>query len=257
MEFCGKCGRQMQGGYCKDCQRKTLIANSNFERGFDILQIPLSFDLINPSYGSFVYKSGHAMHSMNLDTDTPFGNLQLIFFNILQDVEHLNGRILECYKSYAVGMYYDFSAKITDHQRIVEEIIYWIRRIVDRLISLHWLLFASGKNKNYPKAIKIDSIGRLLELKDGNIFLSHYTKGSLDFLRFLNEASNAYKHSFVHGESPSSRVGKEEPLVITLGLVNNNVSKKQIYNHKSLAEAILMFISFYKESRENLEEFTL
>ncbi len=200
MDICGKCGKQIQGGYCKNCKRKTLITNSNFERGFDIPQVPMSFNSENPMYSGFIFKSNHAMHTIKLDADTSFGNLNLIFFNISMDIEQLNVRITECFKLYALGMYYDFSAKITDHQRIVEEIIYWMRRIIDRLISLHWFLFESRKNKTYPKVIKIDSIGKLLNLTNGDDFKKEYTERDLDFLKFLNEASNAYKHSFVHGK---------------------------------------------------------
>lgn len=257
MDICGKCGKQVEGGYCKDCKMKTLVTNSNFERGFDIPQIPMSFNSKDPLCGGFVFKPNHVMHTMKLDDDTTFGNLNLIFLNILMDIEQLNLRISDCYRSYAIGMYYNFSAKITDHQRIVEEVIYWMRRIIDRLISLHWFLYESRKNKDYPNIIKIDCIGRLLNLADSDYFKKEYIKKDLDFLEFLNEASNAYKHSFIHGESPSSRIGKEEPLVITLGLANNNVTKEQKYNHRSLAEAVLMFVSFYKELREKLEKYKL
>lgn len=256
MDICGKCGKQVEGGYCKECKRKTLVIISSFERGFDIPQIPMSFDSKDPNYGMFIYKSNHAMHFINLDDNTSFGNLNLIFLNILQDIEHLNSRITECYKSYAVARYYDFSAKITDHQRIIEETIYWMRRIVDRLISLHWFLFEFKKTKIYPNIIKIDCIGRLLKLKKDDDFINQYMESELYFLKFLNEASNAYKHSFIHGEAPSSRIGKEEPLVMVLGLINNN-SNKQVYKHDSLANAVLAFISFYKESREKLEKYKL
>lgn len=254
MDICGNCGKKADGGYCKDCKKKTLLTNSGFERGFDIPQVPMSFNSRDPLYGGFIFKPNHAMHIIKFDDDTTFGNLNLIFYNVLMDIEQLNKRIEECFRSYAIGMYYDFSAKITDHQRMVEEVIYWMRRIIDRLISLHWFLYESRKNKSYPNVIKIDCIGRLLNLVDDDDFKKEYAESDLDFLRFLNEASNAYKHSFIHGESPSSRIGKEEPLVITLGLVNNDASKEQKYSHKSLAEATLMFISFYKGAREKLEE---
>ncbi len=250
--YCGKCGKKLIGGYCADCGINTLITKSDFQFfGFPILKIPLSFDVANPLYGTYIFRADHIMHSINLDSDMTFGNLQLIFLNIIKDIEYLNSRIVECYKLYATGMYYN---GVLGHQKTVEEIIYWMRRITDRLISIHWILAEFENNGVYPDKIEIDSIGRLFKLAEGHPFKDEYDDNDVAFLSFLNEASNAYKHSLINGESPSLRIGKEEPLVITLGLRNNSIFSKQEYNHRSLSEAVLMFTSFYKGMREKLKK---
>ena len=70
---------------------------------------------------------------------------------------------------------------------------------------------------------------------------------------FLNEVSNAYKHSILNDEEVSLRIGQLEPLVISLGLKHNNIAKEQQYKHDSLSNLIAAFIGFYKNMREKIK----
>lgn len=254
--FCAKCGQKVQGGYCSACKRNTLVAIPSFERGIDIPKVPLSFTPIDPESEGFRFRANHAIHTagMPVQTDTPFGNLHLISSNLIQDIEHLNKRIQEAFESYAVGMYYDFTHPISSHQRIVEEVIYWMKRVADRLISLHWILNKRVSSDSYPTNIEIDNIGKLIQSRGNEAhFSAIYSDESIAFLDFLNNAANAYKHSLINGESPSLRIGQEEPLVIALHSERNNSSGKQHYVHDSLANTVVRFSIFYKEVREEIK----
>lgn len=223
--------------------------------------IPLSFDTSKKHYDQMKYSSMHVVHFLPLGSDSPFGNLQLIFANVLQHIEHINKRIIEAYDLYKI-VHADpmeqtsKGIKISDHQRSVEEVVYWMRRVADRLISLHWLIYQKNKKGEYPNEISVDCIGGLKkETSDTELieFQNKYKK-NIKFLDFLNGTSNAYKHSLINDESPSLRVGQNEPLVISLSVRKNNLSNKQLYKHDSLYNVIIGFIDFYKEIRIKIEE---
>ena len=221
--------------------------------------IPLSFNDAVKNYEKRKYYTKNMMHFINLDSSSSFGNLQLIFIGILQDIEQSNKRIYESHYLYVMAKNgNDQSVDIGDHLKPVEESIYWMKRAIDRLIALHWLIDYNKRVGKYPAKIKVDSIGELLRLEKS----THEAKKSfydmyeewLTFLNFMNRSSNAYKHSVLTDENPSLQVGQKEPLVISLGMFNNDSSNNKSYQHDSLDNVTVQFTTFYRGIREILEK---
>jgi hypothetical protein len=181
---------------------------------------------------------------------TPWGNLQLKSMKIVQRIEHINVRIKQAYDSYQrirsnQIMAYDVSLFEA------EEIIYWIRKTVDEMIQLIFVLEEFKRNGEWPTKIDIDCIGTLLENPNSDvyrIFEGHYAK-----LKQLNEVGNAYKHSFVGTDI--TLLGRDELCVFSLSVGRNNLSQKTRFNSIRLADFVQHFNEFYQFIRSKCFEF--
>jgi hypothetical protein len=135
-----------------------------------------------------------------LPSNTPFGNLFLKYLKIASRIDRINLLIQDIFLNFfslahqSEGGSEDFFR----HQVIAEEVIYWLRKTADELISMQYILHVQEQTGQFPNKIEVDCVG-LLNHKNAQDFKQNFLV-HLKFLDTLNEVSNAYKHSFINSE---------------------------------------------------------
>lgn len=198
----------------------------------------------------------HVMHLLPLPSSTAYGNLTLKWWKIVQRLEHVNVRIKELnlrhrlkYEAIAGNHLYQ---GLMDELMTADEVVFWLRRTVDELISLNYLketFLASGK---MPSKIKIDCISNLL---DQDKMLCALKERHSDFLTELNEVSNAHKHSFIN--SDINYVGSEESHVFAVALERNDLKNKPKFYAVPVRKIVESFNLFYEDAKSNLSSWVL
>jgi hypothetical protein len=183
-----------------------------------------------------------------LPSDTPFGNFYLKYLKIIGRIDHINLLIQDVFS----GFLQTHQSQGSDvlHQLIAEEVVYWLRKTVDELISLQYVLYFQEQKGQFPIKVEVDCIG-LLNHQNSQDFKGNFLD-HLSFLNILNEVSNAYKHSFVNSEI--SLIGAEEPAVYALALRRNDLANQPEFHGVSFRELILGFDSFFQDSVEKLRQ---
>lgn len=124
-------------------------------------------------------------------------------------------------------------------------IIHDIRRFIDDVIAIHWILLQPGNVQN----VAMKGLGTYLSdaNKDYKVFDSF-----LPFLQMVNDIENAYKHSV--SNNMSTLIGKDEPCIFALYSKHN----KDFLNPKmigiSLNQLITGFNTFYKFALSEIEK---
>ncbi|MCK5384096.1 MAG: hypothetical protein KAJ29_00875 [Alphaproteobacteria bacterium] len=187
-----------------------------------------------------------------LPSSTPFGNMALKHMKIVARLDHVNRKLQFVYQDWneAVSSDFDPFHNPAAHLLYIEEITYFLRVTMDETISLAYLVYMFRKNGEYPKEIKIGSIGSLLNTRNqiasdikefGDIFSAFF-----DWLDLFNKVTNAYKHSFIN--SDQTVTGQDEPCVPVLNIHHNNLENGVKFYNLSLAEVIRKFNEFYNEA---------
>ena len=151
----------------------------------------------------------HVAHLLPLPADTPFGNLAGKYIDIVVRLDHVNVLVARVFSSYESAKAQN-DGRIREHALLAEELVYWLRKTADELIALIHVLAVRQSTGAYPTRVETDCIGRLLGDKNPPAWVVPH----LEFLRLLNDISNAYKHSFVNSEL--MLVGRDEPGVYAL-----------------------------------------
>jgi len=161
----------------------------------------------------------------SLPVDTPFGNLNRMYMMIQGRLERVNQRIEEAYRLFEAQKDSPLALKPFGmcEAHATEEIVYWLRKTADELIGIIQILSVRIKMESYPTAVNPDCIGDLLN--DTACPVGQVLKEHLVFLKTLNDASNAYKHSLVNTET--GIIGKDEPCVLVLELKWNDLNRSQ------------------------------
>lgn len=188
----------------------------------------------------------HISHLLPLPSDSLFGNLYLKYMNVLQRLDHTNHTIIRVFSNYAEIKENAMSPHISIHLFLQEEVVYWLRRSADELISLCSVLEKWQRTGSCPSTVPIDCIGKLLDKPHA----VHCTK-SRDFLKILNEVSNAHKHSFINAQI--TNIGADEPMVFALGLDYNKLKNKPSYYAVTLSSLINGFNLFFSEIESELK----
>lgn len=187
-------------------------------------------------------------HMLPLPADTPFGNLALKYLRIIDRLDRINVMVQRAYESHEKVCLQGIDGDLYEHTFLSEQIIYCMRKTVDELIGLYYVLDKREATGQYPNRVAPDSIGRLLSQKDVTpLFGTHE-----DFLRTLNDISNAYKHSFVN--SDLGLIGRDEPGVYALGLKQNNLVNDTSFYTVPLSEVVLKFSNFFVDVVEELRK---
>jgi hypothetical protein len=188
-----------------------------------------------------IQSKGQLMHNDDiivLDPDSDFGNLTIKYFVILTRIAKVNLELEKLYKDFKNVDYYDENPivypKLDDcyDYHKVEQIIYDLRVSTDQLICLSYVLNYKRINGKYPKKIKID------------------------FLEKLNQVSNAYKHSFLNGQTMNLR-GSFEPVLFALDLKYNDKSEKPVFYSIKLVGIIKEFDEMFQVLNNKLRENTI
>ena len=178
------------------------------------------------------------LQMLPLPADTPFGNLALKYHKIISRTDHMNLRLHEVFESFNVMRKLSFMPPgIIEHQFILEEIVYWMRRTIDELISLRYILYQKEITGDYPEKIEIDSIGALLNPKDRKLkgFRDEFSVFN-NFFEQFNKISNAHKHSFINSEI--SQIGNLEPFVFALSLDRNDLGKNPEFHAYKIVDLV-------------------
>lgn len=150
------------------------------------------------------YKANfNKLQLISLPTNTNFGNLNLIWMQIIVRIESCNSEIINIYddfynskKELALSGTVDVSLVIGYREIMkIEQLFYWLRKTSDELISLIFILYYFKENTRYPIKIKVSSIGEFLNKKE--CFNGDFDKFK-SILLTLNDISNGYKHSFIN-----------------------------------------------------------
>jgi hypothetical protein len=209
-----------------------------------------------------IQSKGQLMHNDDiivLDPDSDFGNLTVKYFVILTRIAKVNLELEKLYKDFKNIDYYDENPivypKLNDcyDYHKVEQIIYDLRVSTDQLICLSYVLNYKRINGKYPKKIKIDCIGKYL--KTQTEYLAEYGPFK-NFLEKLNQVSNAYKHSFLNGQTMNLR-GSFEPVLFALDLKYNDKSEKPVFYSIKLAGIIKEFDEMFQVLNNKLRENTI
>lgn len=186
------------------------------------------------------------VHFAWLPSSTPYGNLLLKGMNIVRRIDRVNLEVSRVFTSYIHPSMEDINnpqQDLVEHQFYAEQVVYWMRKTADELISLAYVIDERRRTGKWPMSVKIDSIAGLKESPSQELqqlFASHDT-----FLMTLNEVSNAFKHSFINTDM--TVVGTEYPVVFALGLKRNKLSEPPQFYSVNFGEMVEAFSRFYKE----------
>jgi hypothetical protein len=189
---------------------------------------------------------------IKLPADTPFGNLNLNWMEMIIRIECINEMIVSLYTEFdALKILAELNSDLQSnliyrHRFYNEQIFYWLRKTADELISLISLLEFNDNKKVFPKKIEISSIGEFL--KEECIFNDEFTKFK-NFLITLNEISNGFKHSFINSQA-NAYIGSEYPVVFALTLHYNNLKNKPKFYSLNLRDVLIQYDEFLKHSKE-------
>ncbi|WMJ75283.1 hypothetical protein RCC89_19270 [Cytophagaceae bacterium ABcell3] len=193
----------------------------------------------------------------NLPSNTPYGNLILSWEEIQQRFDNVNDLIITLYEDfeiinnredYDVNVAIKLTHKYYKQKFLTEQIIYWLRRTGDELISMLYILDYHKKNQTYPGRIKIESIGNFIKYEH---FLPELRKRHFKLLNLLNEISNAYKHSFINSETHLHR-GSEFPVVFALSLIYNNTKNEPKFYSVKLSDVLNEYTIFLEDVKKHL-----
>jgi len=190
-----------------------------------------------------------------LPPDTPFGNLTAKLMKLILRLDQTNRRLIESFEYWSIAVTpQPHPNAASRHEYATEEAIYMMRRAADDLIAMISFLSDWQTAGKYPSAIRVDCIGALIE----NDKLPGWTKlftPHTQTLRDLNEVSNAFKHSFIHGDT--TRVGVTEPMVTALALKRNKLQSGIHFHCVLMRDMVNGFNAFYADCFEWLRAFSV
>lgn len=212
-----------------------------------------------PKYIEVFGKKGEVTNVKNLiplNSDTDYGNLELKILSVAQSTEYINSRIDSVWRKFSrirsktsnpIELMLN-SRNIPLMMRDTEVVIYFIKRTIDDMISLIYIL-----DNDFPEKIKIDSIGRLLENKVNKNL--RYLKGRhKDSLKLLNKVANSYKHSFVNYDKAYTAIGREEPYVFSVTSPHNDLNKPVEFSFIALNEIVSISEEFLVDAKKVLTD---
>jgi hypothetical protein len=188
---------------------------------------------------------------MRLDAYTPYGNLTLTYMEIVINIDLVNEEVVSIYKAFNDHKQKSLKGPVISNPQDsfryrfqMEQVIYWLRKIADQLISMLYILRQKQETGDYPKQILVASIGKLLSMKEDE---KEELKVHFKLLKILNEIFNAYKHTLVNAQLHGHR-GLNEPVVFALAA--QNMSSKQpnfhVVGFKSILDNYNLFLTDVK-----------
>ena len=197
----------------------------------------------------------NVVHFIWLPSNTPYGNLLLKGMNIVRRIDRVNLEVGRVFTSYVHPSKEDINntqQDLLEHQFYAEQVVYWLRKTADELISLAYVIEEWNRTGKWPMSVRIDSIANLKrnpseELRQ--LFAPHSA-----FLTTLNEIANAFKHSFINTDM--TVVGSEYPMVFALALKGNKLSETPQFYSVDFAEMVEAFSRFYKQVMDTIQRWS-
>ncbi|RKS02873.1 hypothetical protein [Flavobacterium sp. 102] len=193
-------------------------------------------------------KSEYSLHRDNIIREFPnteFSNLTLKWVEIIQRIDNVNLLIKELFHDFDL-----INTKMSDNviedsvlktplfyrqKFLTEQIFYWIRKTLDEMIAMIYVLEYLKKTNKYPTNIKIESIGHLIGSKE---FIVDIKDKHLNILKIINNISNTFKHSFLNSEI-HNHLGELDPLVFSYGFKNNDMEKEMVFTAYKIEDVIV------------------
>jgi hypothetical protein len=188
-----------------------------------------------------------------------WGHLGNKFLFILQRLEYQNEILNSIHKE--VEKYNerlkkrDSDIKVNGIKPYIEiiHLVSDLRMISDELISLLYILEKHKIDGDYPKKIKISSIGELLtEHKKEESTKLLFFKPFIEFLEDINIVSNSYKHSFINSDILFYKQ-LNEPIVYAGKNDFNNFDRPRTLISIPLKEIIQKFNKMFKKYKEHIK----
>lgn len=180
---------------------------------------------------------------------SPFGNLHLKFMKVFTQCDRVNLLVQKAFHSYWRACS-EPSYQPIEHSFILEEVVYWIRKTVDELLSLAYVMHEKKVGGSFPAKVEVDCIGRALNASNNSVM--SYFESHRRYLTTLNEVSNAYKHSFLN--SDITLIGRDEPCVFALALRQNDLTHDPQFIVVSARELVEGTSRFYCEAKKVLSD---
>ena len=193
------------------------------------------------------------VHFIWLPSSTPYGNLLLKGMNIVRRIDRVNLEVGRVFTSYVHPSKEDINnpqQDLLEHQFYAEQVVYWLRKTADELISLAYVIDERNRTGKWPVSVRIDSIAGLKESPSEELrqLFAPYDA----FLMTLNEVANAFKHSFINTDM--TVVGSEYPVVYALALKRNKLSERPQFYSVNFAEMVEAFSSLYKQVMSTIQQ---
>ncbi|ANJ57431.1 hypothetical protein PMA3_20620 [Pseudomonas silesiensis] len=188
-----------------------------------------------------------------LPASTPFGNFQLKWMDMMSRLNEVNRQIIISHETWEATIQGDIEDSMKDvfntHRFSTEYAVTGMRRVADELVGLVWCLERLEVTGEYPKKIKMDSIGEVKESYNGpnGLIKSHH-----GLIKLLNDLSNTFKHSFI--QSDLARVGQDEPLVLALNLKGADHRNEPTFYTVRMSELVHHYTQFFHDCREWLDQ---
>jgi hypothetical protein len=195
----------------------------------------------------------NAKYILNLPANSDYGNLTLLWMELICRFECVNDLIISLYTEFDImknnhlGYYTDNQVHRQKFQ--TEQIFYWLRKSADEVISLLWVLAHFKRNNHYSSQIEIDSIGKFInnpQALEGDL-INHIAT-----LRILNDVSNGFKHSFVNSQIHNHH-GSDYPVVFAYTLKYNNLSNQAKFYTLDLRRVLEDYSIFLMEAKAILK----
>ncbi|WP_219273310.1 hypothetical protein [Pseudomonas sp. Xaverov 83] len=184
-----------------------------------------------------------------LPADTPYGNFQLKWMDMLSRLNEANRQIIISHETWNATIRGDIEDSMKDvfntHRFATEYAVIGLRRIADELVALIWCLEQLATTGEYPSKIKVDCLGHVFKQNyngPDEIFARH-----LDLFRTLNDLSNTFKHSVI--QSDLARIGADEPLILALNLKGANLESEPVFYNVSLTRLIEGYNQLFADCR--------
>jgi hypothetical protein len=196
---------------------------------------------------------------IDLPIEGHFGNFNLTYVEMCIRLDHVNTQILSLFRDFysfkkvVDGGYYGDPDNITIKLKLrTEEVVYWLRKTADQIISLLYILGYKEKNGVIPERILIDSIGTFIGGQKGVIenYDADINKHK-KVLEIIQRVSNAYKHTFLNSDI-LSLVSEDYPLILALHQHNNIKSNQIDFHAHPLNDVLIEYDEFLETVNELL-----
>ena len=217
------------------------VIGANFNRDWDgTVFVPYLSALKKPT------ENLHIKDLLPLDTETPFGNLQLSWMSLVMRTQLINEAIDVLNRDFDnVQKAIKESHVIADSniyirpQMSSEILVYLLRTTADRLIMLLSLVESLSKDGKYPNKIKCDSVAGFLNCNSGD-FCEGLLDPHRDMLETLNVVANSFKHSFLNLQTHNILM-QNTPGVIAMYQPHNNSDSESVMGHIIFVNAVREF----------------
>ena len=190
-----------------------------------------------------------------LPADTPYGNFQLKWMDIISRLNEANRQIITSYETWCAARTGSIEDSMKDvfniHRFSTEYAVTGMRRVADELVALVWCMHQLRDGGEFPSKVKVDTIGLVFKHKyhgPDDLFERH-----LELIRLLNDLSNTFKHSFI--QSDLARIGQDEPLVLALNLERADLVNESQFYAIRMSAFVSDYTNFFHDCREWLRSF--